>query len=380
MIILEADNRTLSTSTKYSYLVTNYSSGISSFSVLNATDSMFAANAFLLLGNFGAEEAEIVKILNINNDTGEITTVTPTLFAHAESTRVTLLPYDQIKFFHTTTAVFDIGSATQLTGFIALQPSDWFTTYSDDSFSTGFGWYTFYNSVTLLYSQESNPIPYVGFEANTTEQILNDFFSMLSNKELRLVTREDALSWASEAYGRMRNKLNLSNIEYSASGIQPLTTVPGQIEYDLPADFDHLLFFASGLDPSDPGQRGSVKLDIGFIPLTKAYTYNGTGPRYYIRGFKLGLLPTPGEVNTWHYMYNKRPARLNLNSDVVDLPNGGEYVIKDYMLYRAFQKFQNPQFKTYYESFTNGLNDMIIAAVKRDANEDWWGITRQANV
>ena len=380
MITLEADNRTLTTSSKYSYLVTNYSAGLATISVLNATDPQFSINAFLLLGNFGAEDAEIVKIASINNNTGDIVLSSSTLFAHPESTRVTVLPYDKINFYHTATSTFDIGSATLLTGPINLQPSDWFTTYSDESFSTGFGWYNFYNSVTFSYSQESNAIPYIGFETNTTEQILNDFFSMLSNKELRLVTREDALSWASEAYGRMRNKLNLSSVEYTASGISPLVLMPGQIEYDLPVDFDHLVSFMSGLVTSDPGARGSTKLDIGFIPLTEAYTYNGTGPRYYIRGFKIGILPTPGFTTTYHYIYQKKAMRLTLNSDTVDLPNGGEYVIKDYMLYRAFQKFQNPQYGIYLKSFTDGLNDMIISAVKRDANKDWWGITREANV
>ena len=380
MITLEADNRTLTTSSKYSYLVTNYVSGLSTLSVLNATDPQFAVGAFLLLSNFGAEDAEIVKIASLNKNTGDITFTTGTLFSHAESTRVTVLPYDQIDFYHTATSTFDIGSAVLLTGPIPLQPSDWFTTYSDDSNSTGFGWYMFYNSVTTLYSQPSNAIPYVGFDTNTTEQILSDFFSMLSNKELRLVSRDDALSWASEAYGRMRNKLNLTNVEYSASGISALNLIPGIIEYDLPIDFDHLVAFISGLVTTDPGARGSTKLDIGFIPLTEAYTYNGTGPRYYIRGFKIGILPTPGTAVTYHYIYQKRAMRLTLNSDVVDLPNGGEYVIKDYMLYRAYQKFQNPQYGIYLKSFTDGLNDMIISAVKRDANKDWWGITREANV
>jgi len=378
MITLEADNRILTSSSKYSYLVTNYSSGITSFSILNAKDSQFATDVFLLLSNFGAEDAEIVKISTVNNNTGEITITSPTLFAHAESTKVSILPYNQIRFFHTATTTFSVSNP--LTAYIDLQPSDWFTTYSDDSNSTGYGWYTFYNSVTLALSQESNPIPYAGFETNTTEQILNDFFSMLSNKELRLVTREDALSWASEGYSRMRNKLNLTNVEYTASAITPLIVQAGVIEYDLPTDFDHLLFFASGIDPTNPGLRGGIKLNIDFIPLREAYSYNGTGPRYYIRGFKIGLLPTPWEDTTYHYMYQKKASRLTLNSDEVDLPNGGEYVIKDYMLYRAFQKFQNPQYKQYLESFTNGLNDMIIASVKRDANLDWFGISRQANV
>jgi len=378
-LFLEADNRTLTNSAKYSYTVTNYSSGISTFSVLNATESSWATNAYLLLSNFGAEDAEIVKISTVNNDTGVIVLTTNTKFSHSESTRVTILPYNQIIFYHTTTTTFDTN--TPLTGFVDLQPNNWFTTYQDETYTTGYGWYRFYNpSGSTTYSEESNAIPYAGFESDTTENILSDFFSLLNNKELKLVTREDALSWASEAYGKMRNKLNLTNVEFTASAITSLAVQAGVIEYDLPTDFDHLISFISGVDAGSPGTWGSMKLDIQFIPLREAYSFNGNGPRYYIRGFKIGILPTPAADTTYHYMYLKKATRLNINTDEVVLPNGGEYVIKDYMLYRAFQKFQNPQYKMFYEAYTNGLNDLIIASVKRDANLDIWGIQRTSNV
>ena len=377
-IILEADNRPLTQAAKYTYTVYNYSSGISSISVLNATDTDYATDKFLLIGNFGAEDAEIVKISTVVNATGVINLTTATLFSHPESTRVTVIPYNQIRFFHTTTTTFSNSNA--ISGFLPIQASDWYTTFGDDTYSTGYGWYAFYNSVGNIYSQNSNAIPYAGFESNTSENILEDFFSMLSNKELKLVTREDALSWASEGYGRMKNKLNLTNKDYSVSDIMPLSVVAGQIEYDLPSDFDHLISIMSGMNPSDPGARGGIKFNIDFIPLREAYWYNGTGPRYYIRRNKIGLLPTPWEDVTYHYNYQKKGTRLSINTDEVDLPNGGEYVIKDWMLYRAFLKFQNPQYKQYLESYTNGLNDMIIASVKRDANLDWFGIQRQSNV
>jgi hypothetical protein len=267
-----------------------------------------------------------------------------------------------------------------LSGYFNIQPSDWFTTFSDETNATGYGWYCFFNSVTALLSQPSNAIPYGGFESDTTENILADFFSMLNNKELKLVTREDALSWASEGYSKMRSKLNLTNVEYTSSGVQALNVLAGVIEYDLPVDFDHLIALVVGLQTSNPGAWGAYKKDIEFIPLRSAYTFNGIGPRYYIRGFKIGILPTPGVDTTYHYLYLKKAIRLNLNTDEVDLPNGGEYVIKDYMLYRAYQKFQNPQFQSFYQSFTNGLNDMIIASVKRDANLDRFDIQRESNV
>ena len=377
IIILEADNRVLTTTAKYTYTTTNYSSGVSAFSVLNATDSVFAADAFLLLGNFGTESTEIVKILTVNNDTGAITTTAATLFAHPESTRVTVLPYDQIRFYHTTTTTF--GTATPLTGYIDLQCSDWFTTYEDESNSTGYGWYTFYNSVTANLSQ-SNYIPYVGFGTDTTENILDDFFSMLSNKELTLITREDALAYASEGYSRMRNKLNITNTEFTASAVSTITTTSGTIEYDLESDFDHLLSISSGLNATDPGATGGLKDNVDYISLKNAYTYNGSGPVYYIRGFKIGFLPTPSATTVYHYIYLKKASRLTTNTDEVTLPNGMEYVLKDFMLYRVYQKFQNPIYKTFYESFENGLNDGIIASIKRDANLDTWGMAPGTNV
>jgi hypothetical protein len=386
MISLEADNRALITSAKYTYLKTNYSSGVTSISVLNATDTQFDNNVFLLLSNFGAEDAEIVQISSLDYNAGEIQLTAPTLFSHSESTRVTVMPYDEIRFYWTSVPTFDIGTATPLTGYINIQPSDWYTTYDDIVNFTGYGWYFYRNSYInttnppLGLSQVSSAIPYVGFESNQTADIVRDFFSMLSNKELKLVTRDDALTWASEAYSRMRNKLNLTNIEYTASEVMALPIIAGQTEYNLPDDFDHLISFIQGVNPTIPGSWGGNKKDIDFIPLTEAYTFNGIGPRYYIRKFKLGILPTPSTDTTYYYMYQQKANRLSLNTDVVDLPNGGEYVIKDYMLYRAYQKFQNPQFKSFFESFTAGLNDMVIAAVKRDANLDTWGIQRQSNV
>ena len=383
MIVLQADNRRLTSASKYTFLNTNYASGISTLSVLNVTDSDFSVGVPVLLGDIGSEEAEIVYILSVDAIANTIHLTSATLFAHPESTRVTVLPYDQIRFFWTATTTFDLSNP--LTGYIPLQVSDWFTQYSDDSNSTGYGWYCFYNSLTANLSQPSNYIPYAGFDQSTTEDLLNDFFSMLSNKELRLVTREDALSWASEGYSRMRNKLNLTNIEYTASAVLPLNIVAGVYEYDLPGDFDHLVAILQwtnllGTYPPSPWPNNFIKADIEFIPLTRAFSYKGSYQRYYIRGFKIGFVPTPRASGTYYYMYLPKAARLSSNTDNIILPNNGVYIIKDWMLYRAYSKFMNPIANTYYKTFNDGLNDMITAAVKRDANLDTFGIIREANV
>lgn len=379
-VILQADNRFITYNAKYSYMVSSYESGVSNITVLNASDTAFAANAYLLLGLIGNEDCEIVQITSLNNDTGVINLAAATKFPHAESTRVTVIPYNQVRFFRTTTTTFS--STNPLTSYIAIQPSDWFTTYTDESNSTGYGWYIFYNSTTTIASSNSNYIPYTGFGRDTVEDILNDFFTLLSNKELKLVTRRDALSWLNEGYNIIRNKLNLTNVEFTASSLQTLSIVSGTIEYDLPSDFDQLLFLISGASTSDPGDEGQFnKENIEYIPLREAYSYTGTKVRYYIRGSKIGILPTPDAADTYHYMYLARSARLSLNSDQATLPNGGEYLVKDFMAYRAFLKFQNLNVAaSYFKSFNDNLNQMISASAKRDANLDSFGIEVHANV
>jgi len=340
MIILEADNRRLYEGAKYSYLVNSSESGISSFSIVNASDSAFVDGAFLLLGLFGNESSEIVQIASVNNETGAITTVTPTLQPHAESTRITVLAYNQVRFFWTAAESFDF--ANPLTGYIDLQPSTWFSTFADENHSDGYGWFVFYNSINSVASQPSNPIPYAGFGRSSVENILFDFYSLLSNRELKLVTRNDALSWLNEGYSIVQTKLNLTNQEYAATDTRTLTTQPGTIEYDLPSDFDDMVTVVEGIDITNPGSVNLEKRRVDPISIRDAYTYTGIFTKFYIRNKYIGFVPTPQSQTNYIYIYQKKSDKLTLNSEMVDLPNNGSYIIKDWMMYRAYMKFRNP--------------------------------------
>lgn len=382
-ISLQADNRILTNAAKYSYLLANYVSNTTNLTVINATDSVFAADAYLLLGNFGSEVAEIVQIATVNNTTGAITLVSATKFAHSESTRVTVLPYNQIRFFWTPIEVFS--TATPLTVYIDIQPSDWFSTYDDGSHPTGFGWFIFYNSTTLVASQESNSLPYTGFDRDSIEDLLNDFYSLLNNKELKLVTRQDALSWLNEANSKVRNRLNLSNREYTASALSSFTTQPGVYEYDLPLDFYQLLSIQPYYDPANPNSYPAgtfVNNSVDYISLREAFSnpsLNWPNARYYIRGKKIGILPGPTSATTYSYMYLTKATKLSGNSELVDLPDNGFYCLKDWMMFRAYSKFGNPAAATYYKLFNDQVGEMIVAAIDRDANLDSMGIIPEAN-
>src|ERR1035437_5994145 len=99
MITLRADNRKLLQGAKYSFLVDNYGWGVQTFGVTNVAD--FVANDFILLGNFGSENTEILQINSIDPNLHTLTVFSFLKLPHSESTKVTIIPYDKVRFFHT---------------------------------------------------------------------------------------------------------------------------------------------------------------------------------------------------------------------------------------------------------------------------------------
>ena len=382
MIILEADNRVLTNSARYTYLQDNHSSGVSSITVLNPRDG-FSADDLILIGNIGDESAEVFRVGSVDTSTRVLTLLTAagvsttTAFAHPESTRVTIIPYNQIRFFRTTTDTYS--DSTPLAGYQDLQVSEWFTTYEDEAYSTGYGWFIFYNSVTAIASQNSNAIPYAGFEVDTVQTVVDDFYSMLSNKELKLVDRADALSWLNEGVSVLKTKLNLSNREYMATDETSLSITSGTAEYTLPSDFSKLIYIKTSEDIDE----GGYVLDM--ISIRDIPNYTGEAQvlytKYYLRGTKIGFVPTPTASSTFKYRYLTKASRLTLNSDLLDLPDNGTYIIKDYMLYRAHQKLMNQQTALAYKmNYEDGLNKLIASLVDRDGHLDSIGLAAEANV
>lgn len=378
MISLSADNRSLLSTGPYTYIVDNIASGVSVLSVVNVDG--FAVDDMVLIGLFGNENAEIMRISAIDTSANTITVVatdgtsSQTAYAHSESTKISKIQFNQIRFYWTAAAgtiadenpTFDTNNP--LTSWQDLVPSEWFTTYDDADHSTGFGWFVFRNSVSLESSQNSNAIPYAGFDGNTVKAIFDDFTSLLNNRELTLVRPEDMYSWLNEGIAMVRNKLNLSNPEYTVSTTKTLTAVVGTSEYLLDSDFGDLVEIV------DTASR-----PVPSMMIKQAMAYTGDIPHYYIRGRYIGLVPTPTQATTYSYRYRSKGSRVTSYDDYIDLPDHGFYVLKDWMMYRACLKFQNPNAATFYKSFSDGLNVMITASVKRDAALDSWGIAPWAN-
>lgn len=371
MITLKADNRVLTTNGKYSYTVNNYASATATVYVTN-TDG-FAVNDYVLLGNFGSETAEILKVASVTAATGALTFkdelggAVSTKYAHAESTKVTVVPYNQVRFFWNPTNTWT--GATPLAAAQNIQASDWFTTYQDDTNQTGFGFFAFFNVQTGIYSSPSNSIPYGGFSYNNVKSVFDAFYSLLNNKELKLITTDETFLWMNEGYSIMRNQLNLINTEYGASVMQTLNVVAGTQEYLLPTDFADLLSITD-----------NQRLPIEFIKIGAVPTYSQGVTKYYLRGKYIGFAPPPAADVTYTYQYVVGAPRLTSYDEEIDLPNSAFYLLKDYMIFRAHQKLRYPDAANDYKLFQEALNRMKVDAIKRSANQDSWEPAPYANV
>ena len=373
MITLRADNRILVNNAKFAYLINNYQSNTATVEVSNTEP--FSVTNPILLSEMGQTDAEVMKINAISGNIITLADVnnvpTSTTYSHPESTKIIVLPYDQIRFFWTAATgtitdenpVFD--QSTPLTGWTELDPSSYYSTFGDVNHSSGFGWFMYRNSTSGEVSYNSNPIPYAGFTMNTASQLFLDFDSLLNTNELKLVSNNDKFSWLNEALALMKNKLNLTNSEFTVSIPQTLTTTSGIAEYILPDDFADIVEITD-----------NDGFSIPYVPVSKVMSHNGALPNftsYYMRGRYLGLSPTPAVSGAiFNYTYRSKATRITNLSTYIDLPDNAFYSLKDWMMYRAYMKFNNPLATAYYQSFKNFIDLYMQSSVKRNANLDAW--------
>lgn len=386
MITLRAANTTLTQNSKYSYLTTNYSSGSSSLTIVNTED--FSVDDFILVSEFGKSDAEAFRIGTINTTTGVITlqnaagSGTSTRNAHPESTKVYIIPYNQIRFYRTapTTSLADetptFATTGPLTGYTSIEPASLYTTYEDNTNTTGFGWFVWYNSVSTNVSTNSNPIPYAGYAGQTVASVFAEFDSLMNANELKLVTIIDKFNWLNESLSLIKNRLNLSNVSFLVSSEQTLTIVSGTAEYAVPSDFSDIVSITDGQNSST-----STGEDIPYMSISKVPAYNGNVTHYYLRGRNIGFVPTPTTSTSFYYRYKMKSTRVTGLSDYIILPDEGYYAIKSFMLYRCFLKFQNSGMAAQYlKEYTDLVNTFIISAGKQDANLDVWLPSPESNV
>lgn len=359
MITLKASNKDLVRGAADSFLLTHYASGVTALELLSG--SGFAADDYVLLGEFGQENAEIVQIDTITGSA--VTLKAATKFAHAESTRATILPFNQILFYHTTGTTFN--TDTPLGSLTNIQADSLYCTYEDSVNSTGYGWFAFYNATTLEYSTYSNYIPYTDFAENTAQKIVERFLRSLNQEESKIISFDDAFAWLSEGYSIATAELFLVNGEYKASDSYTLSSVIGTAEYALPSTFSELISV----------WNDTTEEYVEAISVNKIDEVNhslGSLTRYYLRGNQIGFAPVPTKVEDFIIRYTIKGATITSPTDTIDLPDNNYNILSDYLRFRAATPLERNDGADYFTLFTKGIERMKGTAIDRDGGADSW--------
>jgi hypothetical protein len=195
--------------------------------------SNFAINKVLLIGEFGQEGSEIIKTHTATAPTGTTVTLASALVkSHPKDTKVYVIPYDQVQYYNATTKT---GAKTLISTSDVNEESDQ-TIYVDGTYTTGYYFTRFYNSIDAGYTDYGDPIPYAGLGANTVGYIIDMAMGELGKQFSDTITFDMLLNEANACLRYVRGKLKRwSNVQEFDYVLDQMNR--GEYSWDLPSDY-----------------------------------------------------------------------------------------------------------------------------------------------
>jgi len=166
-MILKASNLSLTDSQESARLTADIASGSSTLTVDNI--SGFSVDDYILIGEFGDSNAEILKLHAETDPTGStITLSSNTTKDHYSDSKVTVIPFNRVEFSRATTLT---GAKSVLTTKdISADREE--TTYTDTN-STGYAFFRFSNPTSGFYSEYSSGASYVEQDDSIIQELID---------------------------------------------------------------------------------------------------------------------------------------------------------------------------------------------------------------
>lgn len=151
----------------------------SNVSVVLDNNHGLSQNDYVLFEEIATGRAEIAKI-NAAVSAGTSIQVDTLLFPHNVGVKVYQLQYNQVKFYHADTIS---GAKTLLGSAVNIDADDAFTEYLDSANSTGYAFFSLYNSTTAAESDPSAGYPY-SLLSLTSKSKIREFVKKFYKKTL----------------------------------------------------------------------------------------------------------------------------------------------------------------------------------------------------
>ena len=173
--------------------------------------SSFAVDQVLCIGELGQEGSEIIKTHSGTSPTGNTVTLLSGLVkSHPKDTPVYILDYDQVEFSHADT----VGGSKIVLTTVSINPEQTENYYNDSTYTTGYYFTRYYNSISASYSAHSDPAPYAGWGANTVGGLINIAMSETGKNFTDTLTYEMLLDEINSCLRYVRGKLKRwSNVQ-----------------------------------------------------------------------------------------------------------------------------------------------------------------------
>jgi len=188
---------------KVTSLKTDYASGVSSITVYSI--AKLAINQVLCIGEYGSQGSEIIKTHAATAPTGFAVTLAANLAKpHPKDTPVYLLAFDQIGYYHADTLT---GAKSLMGSLTTINPELQTLTYEDTSNTSGYYFTRYYNTISTVYSDYSDGVPYSGMPDNTFGYALDNAMNELGAKFSDNLTYGMCLGFGRQMLRLVRGKL-----------------------------------------------------------------------------------------------------------------------------------------------------------------------------
>jgi hypothetical protein len=214
----------------HSNLKADYASGVSAITVYSI--SQFAINKVLLIGEYGSEGSEIIKTHASTAPTGfTVTLASATAKPHTKDTPVYIIPFDQIEFSHADTLT---GAKSVLGSVVSIDPEEDEMLYEDTTNTSGYYFTRYKNSITSVFSDYSDGIPYTGLPQNTVGYAIDTAMNELGARFTERLTFSMMISFSKQMLKLIRGKLKSWN-NYKELNQNFGTLSQGVRRYSLPS-------------------------------------------------------------------------------------------------------------------------------------------------
>lgn len=215
---------------KRTFLTDDISAASGTLTVESGLD--FAVGQYLLLGQFGDERSEVVRVHTATIPTATTITLNAnTSYRHEVGTPIFQIDYDQVEFSRATT---EAGNKSVLaTSSIAADSMD--TIYDDTVNSTGFGFYRFKNSAATTYTEYSSAIPYAGWSRDAAQAIFDKALAQVSESVTPRLLYDDLYNYLND-FVDIVNEENYTWSELKVLNTELATLSTGDWEITLPTN------------------------------------------------------------------------------------------------------------------------------------------------